>query len=278
MKWGKFFAHTLDLAGLVIKHVVRTRLVYLVFAFSVLSQIGGLKLTHEGLSASAGLLPTLKSQQSVFIALFLELFGGVMLCVVYGVWVVPYLHSGSRAQLTLVLPVRRAAFACSGAIGLLALLLVQFATMIVVYGYVLGFGGLAPAVFPWQYFFIGAALESLCFLSLTFLFSALSVSTGPITAFFLGVTVLSGLQFGGVLKAVGKFLASKGMQTGSFLDWVKIYDLLLPVGELVFQLKVIGTSEINLGVALAKWVVWIVVLAVTYVVTISRIRRFKASV
>ncbi len=272
-----FATGSMVLSQLMIRHVFRTKLIYLVVGFSVLTQIAGLKVIHQGMSGSVGLLPVLKSHHSVFVLLFLELFGGVLLATVYGVWVVPYLHTGPRAQLTFVLPVNRVGFAIAAVSGLWAMLLVQVLCSLAVFGWVMGVGDLALGVFPWSYFFWGVCFEWLSFTSIMFLFSALSVGLGPVTSFFIGIMILCGLQFVGVLKALGLFLASKGIETG-FLDWTRGYDLLLPVGELVFHLKLLSTDNFGVSGAVTKWLVWLLLLAVGYLYSISRLRRFKAGV
>ena len=271
------FVHILELSRLVLRHAVRTRLIYLVFVFSVLTQVGGLKIVHQVLAHSAGLLPVLKTHHTVFIMLFLQLFGGVLLCVVYGVWVVPYLHSGTRAQLTFVLPVKKSVFAFSSIFGLLALLLIQYISLLLVFGWVLGFSELSAGTFPWEYFLKGCFMEALCFLCLMLLFSILSLNLGPITALFFGVMLLSSLQFASVLKTLGVELQKRGVQTAYFA-WVRFYDLLVPVGELVFDLKDLTSKNYSYWTTMAHWAVWLVIFVCGYSLSISRIRRFKASV
>lgn len=262
-----------SLTRVVLRHVARTRLVYLVFFFSIFSQVAGLKLVHDWLGAAVGFLPNLKAHHSVFLCLFLQVFGGLLLCVVYGVWIAPYLHSGPRAQLTLVLPIKRLDYAMAHMAGLTCLLGVQYVSLVMVFGWVLGFSELGHS-FPWSYFLGGVAIEVLCFYSVMFLFAVLALSLGPIASLFGGVMILSALQFMGVMKALSMFLIGKGVEI-HMATWIQIYDFLFPAGELVFHLKSIIEPGFSFSWILAQWMFWLLIFIVLYVGSISRWRRLK---
>ena len=88
-------------------HAVRSRLLLIVIVFSgalhymSLKVVNGIKFVNQGSVAVLGV------REALFGAIYIHLFIGIFVAAIYGIWMVPYLHSGRRGMLTCTLPVAR---------------------------------------------------------------------------------------------------------------------------------------------------------------------------
>jgi hypothetical protein len=107
------------------RHILRTRLLAFLLAFSVLIQFMGLRLLNNvsfDFDGHMVLGSLIDKRDVIFVSLFLQLFTGTFLSAVYGIWMVPYLHRGPRSPLTFTLPVPKWMYPVSYALTMLTLL------------------------------------------------------------------------------------------------------------------------------------------------------------
>jgi len=230
------------------RHVLRTRLLFFLFLFSFLIQFVGVKALHSVTLNFQGIISKLDNKDSLFIALLFQIFTGGYLAAAYGIWMIPYAHQGLRGPLTFSLPISKWLFPISYALSITFLLILQHGILLICYGLNFGWAIFASPQFPWEGFLAGAGIEILAFLVCTFGFATAAMAIGQLPAFFMGAAVLFLLQVGGAVLRLN--LPS--------LDTAKqIYELLPPVGELVYDLRLTYTGAGIESRHLLLWAIWL---------------------
>lgn len=219
-----------------VTHIIRSRLFFLVLIFSFFIQFVGIHILHSATIHFQGVLSRMGPKEGVFVSLFFELFTGAFLSAVFGIWLMPYAHQGSRSALTFTLPISKWYFALSYSLSMLALLIVQHVMMLTCYGLVFGFTTFLSSAFPWQGLISCLLLETLAFEVLSFAFAISSMTFGQIPTFFLGTIVFFLFQLGGAFFKID--LEQYMIENTLTLRVARlIYQALPPLGELVFDLR-----------------------------------------
>jgi len=245
------------------RHIFRTRLVFLLIALTFLVHWFGLHILSSmkvQLPGQMSLGPLLKQSDYLFISLFLQLFTGTFLAAVFGIWTVPYLHQGQRAQLTFTLPLAKWKYPLGYALTMLAMLLLLHAVMLATFGWTFGWKDLTGSRVSWGTVGLCLVVQTIAFEVVMFAFALGSLLFGQVTTFFMGVASILCLQVSGIVFRIS-FLPwqhTEGSGPPSLYYW--IYSKLPPVGELAFdlwsQFKKPSGGDPNLGL----WVVWLLIL------------------
>lgn len=245
-----------------LRYVVRSRLLYLVLAFSFGLHFLGLKTLKAVTVNVQGMVSSVGPREGIFVSLFFSLFMGTFVSVVYGIWMVPYQHQGPRSQLTFVLPLSKWLYpAVYGTVHLI-LMLIEFAILFLSFGAIYGWGELQGSYFSWPAVLTCLSIELLAFWFFLFAFSFFSMTVGQVTTFFIGVMSFFMLQVAGAGFRLG--LEEYGHLSGNWESYHQIYRLFPPMGELIFNLKTVfskGTVPVD---HLVSWVVWILVFVLLF--------------
>lgn len=242
-----------------LRHIVRTRLLVVLLAFSFLVQYLGLRALHFMTVQFQGVVSTIEGDNAMFVALFFQLFTGAFIAAAYGIWMVPYAHQGLRSSLTFTLPVAKWKFPLAYALSMLGLLVLQHGVMLLSFG--LNFGVHAfQESFPWRGVGMCLLLETAAFEVFMFAFAVSSMTFGQIPTFFLGAFAAFFLQICGAILRLD--LEKMGAEPNGSIYWARlVYGKMPPVGDLAFDLRraflkpYLGWSHLWL------WLVWFVILA-----------------
>lgn len=241
------------------RHIVRTKLIFLLLGLALGMQLLALKVSFQGkIYVGDQQLLSWGAKESLFIALFVQLFIGTFLSVVYGLWIVPYLHQGQRNQLTFTLPIPKWKFPVAYGLTLLLLLAILHGAMLLSYGATFGFSALAPSVFPWTSVAVSLILETFAFLVVTFAFALGSMIIGPISTFFLGVFVIFVMQMSGVVFHIND-LRQRAEGVIPATTARHVYDALPPVGELAYELWYQYSASSWERLRAFNWMAWILI-------------------
>lgn len=239
-----------------IKHVVRSRLLILHLLFSFILQFICLRLLRSVSVNIDGLISEVGPKQALFMGLFLQLFNGAFLTAVYGIWLVPYLHQGHRGQLTFTLPVSKWVYPVVYGSVMLGLLLVQYLSMFISYGFLFGFSAFVAEGFQWKAVLTCLALETVAFETILFGLACSALYLGQIPTFFFGGIVFFVLQvMGGVFRI--DFAKFFGEEPASLAAVRWFYEKLPPLGELVFNLKQRFGKPVLFDQPAIVWLVWL---------------------
>ena len=120
------------------RFISRSRMIYLILIFSSMVHYAGMKFLNHLTLSIQGVISTLGPKEAIYTAFFLQIFTGLSISSVYGIWVAPYIHRGDRSVLTHMLPISKVKFPicyvnCC-ALLLLVNLGVMFGTYVIVYG------------------------------------------------------------------------------------------------------------------------------------------------
>jgi len=258
------------------RHIIRTRLLMLLFVFSFLVPFLSLWMVQKVTFQFQGIVSTVDATNAIWIALFVELFSGAFLAAAYGIWMVPYLHQGNRGQLTHVLPISKWYFPAAYVLSMLGLLLLQHLILLVAFGATYGFGALLDGAFPWGQLLPCLVLETLAFLTFMLGLALSSMSIGQVPTFFLGGLVVFLLQIAaGVFRLDLERFAQETPPTISVAR--RLYRLLPPVGELVFDLRNQFKAQTWSNPHWVLWIAWLVLFIVVFRVKIRRPGRASAT-
>lgn len=250
-------------------HLLRARLLVILLVFAFVVQWLGLHFVGLLNTKLQGVFASVAGNETLFVSLFYQLFTGGSVAAVYGIWMVPYLHLGSRNALTFVLPLPRWAFSLGYGLTMILLIVVLQVVMLLTFGYNLGFSVFSQPEFPWKGLLMCVLLQTLAFETLMFSLALGSMLIGAVPCFFLGNTLLFVLQVGG-----GFFRIDLENFTGGNPSWygtVKaIYDYLPPLGELIFDLRQqFLTPDIKTG-HFWLWGVWLAIFVVLFTWRLAR--------
>lgn len=251
-------------------HLVRSKLLLLVVVFSF-----GVQYLIVKLVKSATLYFTYSVQQEVhgigvnetyYVAILASAFTGAFLAVVYGIWVAPFSHRGSRSALTHVLPVSRWAFPAAHALAFSVLILIHGLSLVIALGSNLGWSTIFTSEVPWKGMLLGFFAEVFVFYTVLFGSAVASMTLGAMPAFMMSYFILGFLAAG---KAVLFFQnAIPGMAdpeavptTGGFRWW---FEKLPPMGDLPLDLRKTFESGALATEHLALWAIWLAAFVVWF--------------
>lgn len=251
-----------------LKHIFRSRLLYLFFVFSTFLHFFGLKILHKLTVVVQGVFQVIGPREGIFFSLYFELFIGVFLATVYGIWLVPHLHTGQRMPLTFSLPVSKWKYAVGYFLSFLVLILIEQVIFFASFGSVYGFQAYGDPKFPWQGLISCTLLEVMAFETSMFGFALASAQFGQVATFFLGTLGFFTLQTTGSLLRLGLERYSETM--GETLESIqRVYRLFPPIGELIFDLKQGFEKSFESYEHFYAWAVWFVILVCLFRLKLS---------
>lgn len=238
--------------GATLRHAIRSRLLFVLFIFSGAIDYVFLKVLRATTLQIQGEVSGLSSLDLVFSALLVQLFSGSLLAVVYGLWMIPYAHRGSRSGLTYVLPISRFSMVLSYSTTVLILLAVQMVIAVICLGGIVGWGFVFSSAFPYQKLVLSFLFQAVCFQFLSAMMAVGSLSFGQVVTFVLGSMIFVLLQITGGLLRI-EMVQLMGAAMDGFETARRIYQWLPPIGEFLYQLKELFWSG-SFGVQ--QWVTW----------------------
>jgi len=249
------------------RYIFRSKLLFLLMLFSFFLHYVGLNLVQQMTISVKGLVSTVGPREGMFVSIFLSLFVGFFLSAIYGIWMVPYFHQGERSQLTFVLPVSKWLFPIVYSGSLFVLVLMEFGIMLGSFSLVFGKEAILHPKFSWSALGTCLLLEVTAFQFLLFSFSVLSLVFGQMSTLFLGAMAFIILQVAGTVFRFG-FDQSVFYQA---------YQLLPPLGELIFNLKqTFSQGEFPWG-HFGLWILWLGASALLFKRVIRYPRRHQAT-
>ena len=244
----------IELIWLNLKQALRSRLVLTLLIFTFIIQYGGMRIASTASLYNQGSVIKFDHRDMLFVSLVFQLFNGMFLAALYGIWVVPQGHQGQRNYLTFVIPVPRWMFPLAYGITMLLMLLSQYGIALITYGLQFGWDVLGAA--PWTGVVCSLVVETLAFLVVMFGFSVFSLLMGQLPTFVLGVLFLIVQQAAGVffrLPLEGVFGDHRYLGVLRF-----VYYKLPPLGELVYNLRENYVHPDLLSQQTALWAAWLV--------------------
>jgi hypothetical protein len=205
----------------------------------------------------------------MFVSMFISVFMGTFLAVIYGIWMLPYFHQGERSLLTFVLPVSKWVYPLVYGLSFLLLLLIEFVILVGSFGFVFGWEALANPRFSWPALMACGALGIVAIETFLFLFGTLSLFLGHIMTLFVAAGAFILLQIAGTLfhSGLDQYATEVG---GNLLSFYQIYQWLPPLGELIFSLKETFSSGIFPALSVVTWSIWLIVSVLLFRLAIRR--------
>lgn len=241
------------------RYVFRSRIVYLIFIFSSVVHYAGLKLLNHLTLSIQGVVSVIGPKESVYTAVFIQLFTALSIASVYGIWIAPYAHRGERSVLTHVLPIKKIKFPICYVICCSLLLLINSLVMIGSFASVFGLSAIGKEIFPWVILLKAFIFQTLCLNVVMLGLSLSSLVFGQVATFFLGGTSLFVLQILGAAARLFRESTPPSFYSGKGL-LVLIYEKLPPIGDFIFDFKEVMTGgKLALGHVLL-WAVWLIIL------------------
>jgi hypothetical protein len=235
-----------------IRHAVRSKLVVVLFVFTAVIEYSLLKVLQATTLQVQGDVSALSQTDLVFSGLIVQIFTGLLLALVYGLWMIPYPHRGSRSTLTYALPISRTAMVVSYSTTLLLLLGMQTLITVACLGAVAGWSFVFSAVFPWKKLLLAFLFQGACFQFLASMLAVGALSFGQVVTFVLGTMLFVLLQVAGGLLRI-EMVQVMGAAVAGFETAQKIYVWLPPVGEFLYQLRELFWSD---GFSRQAWLSW----------------------
>lgn len=262
-----------------LQHLWRTRLVHFTLLFSVFVQwaiLAAARNVHLEFMGQTYYKATFGPRELLFLSLFLQLFTGSFLAMSFGLWTAPYLHVGDRASLTHVLPIPRWKYPLSYSTVMLFLLLLMSALILFVHWTLLGTAPFKIEGF-WGLFARGIFFEAIAFEVLMLGFSVGSLFLGPLSAMFVGISLILGLQVAAFFVRPTMLPFVLGDSLGPVT--AKLYALLPPFGETTFDLWLLFKGEAIDPSRVPIWLAWFFVFFGLFVVRLKfpRLSRPGAS-
>ncbi len=246
-----------------LRYVLRSRLLVLLLVFSFLLHYVGLSIVKNTFFSEQGLIAAVGPRQGMFVSLYLSLFMGVFLAVIYGVWMVPYLHQGERSLLTFVLPVTKWSHPLVYFFTFLILFLLECLILVGSFGWVFGKEVLLQPRFSWSALFFCLVLVGLVGEFLLFCSAVLSLVIGQLSTIFVMAGAFISMQVLGTLFRFGLDQYAQD-QGGKLLTTYQIYRYLPPLGELIFTLKQTYSQGLFPTHQFFSWLVWLFILILLF--------------
>lgn len=240
------------------RYIFRSRLLVLLLIFSFLLHYVGLSIVKNTFFSEQGLISVVGPRQGMFVSIYLSLFMGVFIAIIYGVWMVPYLHQGDRSLLTFVLPVSKWSYPIVYFLSFLVLILLECGILVGSFGWIFGKSALALPKFSWPAIASCLLLIVLVGEFLLFCSAILSLVVGQLTTIFLMSGAFISLQVLGTLFRFGldQYAQEQG---GKLLTAYQIYRFFPPLGELIFTLKQTYSQGDFPRNQVALWILWVTV-------------------
>lgn len=240
------------------RFVVRSRLLFLIILFSCFLHYVSLSLTQHATVSVQGFISNIGPRQGMFVSVFISLFMGMFLSAIYGIWMLPYLHQGERSLLTFVLPVSKWLYPLVYGLSFLLLMLIEFGILVGSFGIVFGREALADPRFSWHALIICGLICLLATQVFLFLFGFLSLVLGHMMTLFVSAGAFITLQIASSLFHSG--LDHYAEETGGGLLMIyQVYQVLPPLGELIFSLKESFSKGVFPGHHLLMWSIWLLI-------------------
>lgn len=238
------------------KHIWHSKILFSILFISILIHYSALSLLRSSSVTVQGVVSTIGARQGFFISIFLDLFCGFFLAAAFGIWLMTYFYEKNRGSLYFVLPISKWVNVASHAILFIFLVLFQKIVSLILYlmifkGEAVTFLGSNMSVFLVSHLF-----ELLVFLTISFILALGSLVLGPIVTFFAaGIYFFVSQIFGIFFKFNWSGLLN--METPR-VDGIKsVYDILPPVGDIIFDLRVLMGGE-----STSSWWLWLIWLSI----------------
>lgn len=260
----------LNLLKSTVLHIFRSRLLMFVLAFSIFVQVVGLKFLGSMTISFQGETALIGARQAFFAALFFQLFVGFFISAVYGIWMVPYAHQGSRSTLTYVLPVSKWYFPVVYSAAFVLLLALQYMVMFAGLGFVYGWAIYTSEKLALDAIALCLLIQAIAFITCMIGFAVASLSFGQIATFFLGTAFLFVTQLIGTVSRFAQQYSALGQMPGvpdvssTWTTIRQIYGFLPPLGELVFDMREAFKGEFTAFGHWYLWGVWFVIFALLF--------------
>jgi hypothetical protein len=240
-------------------HVYRNRLIVFGILAGILLELGGLSLLRNITVSFQSVVSPIGWQQSLFVAVFLQLFSGFFVAAAAGIWLLPYPHQGLRAVLTYVLPIPPLAIAGAQLTLVVVLMAIQFSLGMVVFGALNGLEPFRAADFPWIGTLACFGLACIAGATLAFWLAAISMRLGAVAAFFVAAFTMSFLQIYATLLRIGSSTYFEQFAE-TVAKWKSYYRWLPPFGDLIFDIRdtVFKAGTATESIAWLSWGVWLV--------------------
>lgn len=240
-------------------HVYRNRLIVFGILAGLLLELGGLSLLRNLTLSFQNVVAPIGWQQSLFVAVFLQLFSGFFVAAAAGIWLLPYPHQGLRAVLTYCTPISPVSIAGAQFLLVLLLMAVQFVLGLATFAFYNGFEPFRAADFPWVGTLSCFALACVAGATLAFWLAAISLRLGALAAFFFSAFAMTFLQVYGTLLRIGSSqYFEQFAETVS--KWKTYYRWLPPFGDLIFDIRdtVFRAEAVTHSIPWLPWAVWLV--------------------
>lgn len=238
-----------------IRHAIRSKLVVVLFVFTAVVEYCLLRVLQATTLQMQGEISALSQTDLVFSGLIVQIFTGLLLALVYGLWMIPYPHRGSRSTLTYVLPIPRTGMVFSYSTTLFLLLAMQTVITISCIGFVSGWGFIFSSIFPWKKLILAFLFQAACFQFLGALLAVGALTFGQIVTFVLGTLLFVLLQIAGALLRV-EIVQVMGSTMQGFDTAQKIYAWMPPIGEFLYQLRELFWNDIFGRTTALTWIGW----------------------
>jgi len=240
------------------RYIFRSRLLVLMLIFSILLHYVGLSVVKNTFFSEQGLISVVGPRQGMFVSVYLSLFMGVFLAIIYGVWMVPYLHQGQRSLLTFVIPVSKWSYPLVYFLCFFSLILLEYGILVGSFAWIFGKASLMQPRFSWQALFYCLTVIFLACEFLLFCSAILSLVIGQMATIFVMAGGFISLQVIGTLYRFGLDQYAQD-QGGNALAFYRFYRGLPPLGELIFNLKQTYSQGGFPQAHFWGWLVWVTV-------------------
>lgn len=238
-----------------LRHAIRSKLVLVLLFFTAAIEYAFLKLLRATTLQMQGEVSALSQTDLVFSGLIIQTFAGCLLALVYGLWMIPYPHRGSRATLTYSLPVPRSGMVTSYGMALLVMLTLQTVITIGCLGLLTDWSFVFSSVFPWKKLGLTLLFQVVTFQFIASLLAVGALSFGQVVTFVLGTLVFVLLQVaGGVFRI--EMVQMMGATMDGFQTAQKVYAWLPPVGEFLYQMRELFWNDNFTRTTLISWGAW----------------------
>ncbi|MBM4316617.1 MAG: hypothetical protein FJ116_03965 [Deltaproteobacteria bacterium] len=237
------------------RYIFRSRMIFLILIFSTLVHVAGLKFVNHLTVSIQGVISVLGPKQEMYAALFLQLFTGLSIATVYGIWMAPYAHRGERSILTHMIPISKYHFPLCYLFCCALLLAINIFVMVVSYVFVFGPTTLSSPEFSWTILAKTFVFELISFEVVMLGLAVSSLSFGQVATFFIGGCFLFVLQIlGAIARLFSENTELTKVSSKGWLVWT--YEKLPPVGDFIFDLKtLISEGKFNFEHVIL-WTVW----------------------
>jgi hypothetical protein len=239
-----------------LRHIWHSKILFSVLLISIFIHYSALSLLRSSSVTVQGVVSTIGARQGFYISVFLDLFCGFFLSAAFGIWLMTYFYEKTRASLYFVLPISKWIHVASHAIIFVLLVFFQKIVSLILYLSIFKNEAFTFLGSNLSVFLISHLFELLVFLTMSFVLALGSLVLGPVVTFFAaGIYFFVSQIFGIFFKF--NWSALLNTQTPK-VDGIKsLYDVLPPVGNIIFDLRVLMGGENT--TAWGLWAVWLAI-------------------